>query len=307
MASMRARPFLPRPSKQEHHAARRAYPMGDDAAEKNAQPSRRALAALAAIGLVLLPPPAAGHIEPASAGGPPQPAPCRAAIEAAESAHHIPDGFLSAIARVESGRPDAGTGLLVPWPWTINAEGTGSLYASKAEAIAAVHALQARGVRSIDVGCLQVNLLQHPDAFASLDQAFDPAANAGFAAGFLAALFGGTHSWPLAAAAYHSQTASLGSAYQRRVLAQWAVPDLGGTAGSPRNTARRPTPSPTQSGPGEVVSVLPAPAASSPLPGRPSFPVRAHTSPFAAATGRSLAAYRGMPTQLARALPRKAG
>ena len=264
--------------------------MGEDAAEKNTQSGRRALAALAAIGLLLLPPRAACHIEPASAGGPPQPAPCRAAIEAAESAHHIPDGFLSAIARVESGRPDAATGLLVPWPWTINAEGTGSLYASKAEAIAAVQALQARGVRSIDVGCLQVNLLQHPDAFASLDQAFDPATNAGFAA----------------RAAVVSCRSSC-SAYQRRVLAQWAVPDLGGTAGSLRNTARRPTPSPTQSGPGEVVSVLPAPAASSPLLGRPSFPVRAHTSPFAAATGRSLAAYRGMPTQLARALPRKAG
>jgi hypothetical protein len=270
--------------------------------------ARAALTAGLAAVVLLLPHHGICRVEPASAVAPATAAPCRAAIEAAETAHHIPDGFLSAIARVESGRPDAATGLLVPWPWTINAEGAGSVFASKAEAIAAVQALQARGVRSIDIGCLQVNLLQHPEAFASLEQAFDPAANAGFAAGFLAGLFGGTHSWPLAAAAYHSQTASLGSAYQRRVLAEWAVPDLGGTAGLLHSAGHRPPPSPQPSAPGDMASALPAALApAGTLLGRPSFPVRAHTSRFAAATGRSLAAYRGMPTQLVRALPRKAG
>ena len=33
-----------------------------------------------------------------------------------------------------------------------------------------------RGVRLMDVGCMQVNLQMHPDAFPSLDAAFDPAA-----------------------------------------------------------------------------------------------------------------------------------
>ena len=45
---------------------------------------------------------------------------------------------------------------------------------TRQQAVAAVQALQARGVRSIDVGCLQVNLMYHPIAFASLDDAFDP-------------------------------------------------------------------------------------------------------------------------------------
>ena len=49
----------------------------------------------------------------------------------------------------------------------------------------AVRKLQRRGVRNIDVGCMQVNLRYHPKAFKSLGQAFDPRANAAYAAGFL--------------------------------------------------------------------------------------------------------------------------
>jgi len=150
---------------------------------------------------------------------------CRSAIAAAEAAMRIPDLFLSAIGRVESGRTMPETGQVSPWPWTVDAEGQGSFYPSKAAAVAAVAALQARGVRSIDVGCLQVNLQQHPEAFASLDQAFDPQANANFAARLLASLFVQTGSWPLAAAAYHSQTPAVGAPYQERVLAAWATPD----------------------------------------------------------------------------------
>ena len=96
-----------------------------------------------------------------------------------------------------------------PWPWTINAEGTGRFFESKAEAIAAVEALQARGVRSIDVGCMQVNLMHHPHAFASLDEAFDPQANAAYGARFLSALHHDLGAWPAATAAYHSQTEKL--------------------------------------------------------------------------------------------------
>ena len=64
----------------------------------------------------------------------------------------------------------------------MNAEGQGFYYDTKVEAVAAVRAMQARGIRSIDVGCMQVNLMFHPDAFVSLDEAFDPMANARYAA-----------------------------------------------------------------------------------------------------------------------------
>jgi hypothetical protein len=122
---------------------------------------------------------------------------------------------------VESGRADPVSGRAVPWPWTINAEGAGRYFETKEAAVAATRALLASGVRSVDVGCGQVNLMHHPAAFATLDAAFDPASNAGYAARFLRSLRGSTGSWPYAAAAYHSQTPELGHAYAQRVKAAW--------------------------------------------------------------------------------------
>ncbi len=74
----------------------------------------------------------------------------------------------------------------------MDAEGQGTFYDTKPQAIAAVRALQAGGVHSIDVGCMQVNLKHHPTAFGSLEQAFDPSANADYAAQFLVELHGQT-------------------------------------------------------------------------------------------------------------------
>jgi len=152
------------------------------------------------------------------------PALCGSAITAAEDAARLPQNLLEAIAEVESGRPEPSSGRLQPWPWTINADGVGAFFASKAEAIAAVRTLQARGVRSIDVGCMQVNLMFHPAAFASLEDAFDPRANASYAARFLTALHAGSRDWSGAIGAYHSQTQALGDDYRRRVLALWQSP-----------------------------------------------------------------------------------
>ena len=146
---------------------------------------------------------------------------CRPAIEAAERRHGIPSRLLAAIARVESGRTDPATGEVGPWPWTINVEGQGFYFDTKAQAIAAVNAWRARGSRSIDVGCTQVNLVHHPDAFPNLEMAFDPATNADYAARFLTKLRGQTGNWEKATAWYHSATPELGEAYQRRVAGVW--------------------------------------------------------------------------------------
>ena len=143
---------------------------------------------------------------------------CDQAVALVERAAGIPHRLMAAIARVESGRPDA-QGNVHPWPWTINVEGAGHVYASKADAIAAVRGFQARGARSIDVGCMQINLMYHPTAFASLDEAFDPMANARYAAKFLGILYGQTRDWAKATAMYHSATPELGENYQRKVLA----------------------------------------------------------------------------------------
>ncbi len=147
---------------------------------------------------------------------------CRQAVALVERAAGVPPRLMAAIARVESGRAD-GQGGVHPWPWTINVEGEGHVYASKAEAIAAVRSYQARGARSIDVGCMQVNLMYHPGAFASLDEAFDPMANARYAAKFLNELYAQTRDWSRATAQYHSATPALGEEYQRKVFA--VLPD----------------------------------------------------------------------------------
>lgn len=146
---------------------------------------------------------------------------CLSAIQASERQMRLPSQLLRSIALVESGRPDPVTGRVLPWPWAINVGGTGYFFASSAEAIVAVRDFQAKGIRSIDVGCAQVNLLHHPTAFSSLERAFNPQANADYAARFLKTLYGGTGNWPLAAAAYHSKTTERGLAYARKVLAVW--------------------------------------------------------------------------------------
>ncbi|MFN8983679.1 MAG: lytic transglycosylase domain-containing protein [Alphaproteobacteria bacterium] len=146
---------------------------------------------------------------------------CRAAISEAERAANLPRGLLQAIGRVESGRRDPETGQFAPWPWTINAEGEGKFFPTREAAIAHVRQLQARGVRIIDVGCMQVNLHHHPNAFASLEQAFDPLTNARYAARFLTELNAGRADWRQAAGHYHSQTPERAGPYREKVLAAW--------------------------------------------------------------------------------------
>ncbi|HEX4260654.1 MAG TPA: transglycosylase SLT domain-containing protein [Acetobacteraceae bacterium] len=178
----------------------------------------------------------------AVAATPPVTGACAAAIATADRGSPVPLPLMRAIGIVETGRPDPGTRTIEPWPWSVNVGGEGRFYDSKADAIAAVRALQASGVSSIDVGCMQVNLFYHPHAFASLDAAFDPLANARYAARFLAALYRQDGTWPAAAAAYHSQTPALGAAYAERVLAAWPGSGYAAPLGAGRPTPLRFTP-----------------------------------------------------------------
>jgi hypothetical protein len=151
-----------------------------------------------------------------------QPALCHAAIQAAEREAGIPAGLMLSIARVESGRRDQQTGRAEPWPWTINAEGRGMFFPSLEAAVEGVRREQANGVRSIDTGCMQVNMRHHPNAFASVEEAFDPLANARYAARFLLALRERAGSWETAIGHYHSQTPERAEPYRARVLAVWS-------------------------------------------------------------------------------------
>lgn len=146
---------------------------------------------------------------------------CRAAIREVEAASAIPAGLMQAIARVESGRRDPATGRMGPWPWTINAEGRGHFFPTREEAIAAVRQLQAGGMRSIDIGCMQVNLAAHPQAFPSLEDAFDPLTNARYAARFLTELQSTRNDWTRTIGNYHSNTPERAANYRALVLAAW--------------------------------------------------------------------------------------
>ena len=145
---------------------------------------------------------------------------CAEAAAAAEASAGIPTGLLLAVGLVESGRTDA-AGKRAPWPYAIQSGGAGRFLASAEEAVAAVQALQAGGVQSIDVGCFQINLMHHPNAFPNLASGFDPTANALAAARFLASLREELGAWEPAVAAYHSRTDTLGAPYRDLVLAAW--------------------------------------------------------------------------------------
>lgn len=146
---------------------------------------------------------------------------CAEPIRFHEREAGIPNQLLAAVARAESGRWDKGESASFAWPWTVTAEGKGQFFASKEEAIAQIQRLRGRGVRNIDVGCMQINLLHHPDAFADLEEALDPQANVAYATSFLKQLFEQNHSWVMAVGNYHSATPEFHFRYREKVMKLW--------------------------------------------------------------------------------------
>jgi hypothetical protein len=148
---------------------------------------------------------------------------CRAAAVAAASETGVPQEVLLAISLTETGRGQGGT--LQPWPWTVNSAGEGHWFPDRAAAVRFAEAELAAGRTSFDVGCFQINLRWHGQAFASLDAMFDPLTNASYAARFLADLASEGGGWSEAAGAYHSRTAALAERYRGRfdaILAELA-------------------------------------------------------------------------------------
>ena len=201
----------------------------DNVMRAGARVGRSALAGLVVAGLALaglLAEPAAAAMDGGAASGraaswaEQQSARCAAAVAAAEGRHGTAAGLLGAIAKAESGRPVPPLPGLQPWPWAVNADGAAMYFDSKAAAVAWTRLALERGVRQVDVGCLQVNLQSHPGAFATLETAFEPTANADYAARFLKSLqedAGGN--WYVATGYYHSRTSVLAADYRVRVAA----------------------------------------------------------------------------------------
>ncbi len=156
-----------------------------------------------------------------SAAATPAAAGCVASLVQAATRHGVPPDLMLALGHAESG-----------WKaFAVNSAGTPHFPDTAAEAVALVRSEQARGIASIDVGCGQINLRWHADAFADLTDAFDPERNAEYAARFLAELNAAHGDWTTAVARYHSsdpeaQRAYLDRVYQRlTVLQDGAPPD----------------------------------------------------------------------------------
>ncbi|MEM8789576.1 MAG: transglycosylase SLT domain-containing protein [Pseudomonadota bacterium] len=178
---------------------------------------------------------------------------CDAAGARAAQRMGVPVEVLRAITRAETGRTLAGAHR--PWPWTVNMEGEGRWFSTPEEALAYVRAHHARGARSYDVGCFQINYRWHGQEFASVEQMFDPNQNALYAARFLRDLYAEKGSWGAAAGAYHSRTPKFATRYRarfERILARLGGADL-------------PAPSGVGSEPLAVAEAAPGPAPVQPL------------------------------------------
>lgn len=143
------------------------------------------------------------------------------ALTQAEMQYQIPRGLLTAIAKMESGRYDKQSRSLKPTPWTICVEGKGHFFASKQQALAAVRSYQQKGVKNIDVGIMQINLMHHGHKMPSLEHTFDPKQNIRYAAEFLRSLKEAHGSWSKAVAFYHSASPTFHVPYRARVYDLW--------------------------------------------------------------------------------------
>ena len=129
---------------------------------------------------------------------------CEWAAREAARESGVPIDILGALTLTETGRRI--DGHLLPWAWSVNAEGEGTWFDDPRQAIAFAEDRVAQGRPNLDIGCFQLNWRWHGEHFASVAQMFDPLENARYAARFVAGLYAETGDWRAAAGAFHSRT-----------------------------------------------------------------------------------------------------
>lgn len=142
---------------------------------------------------------------------------CSSMFSYFENRYNLPKDILHSISLQETRKPHSRHQIGVVWPWTINVEGKGFHFRTKKDAIRFVKDQLKEGKTSIDIGCMQINLKYHPDAFTSLDQAFSPRRNIAYAAQLLQSHYKRLRSWDKAVGQYHSSTHDRASNYQASV------------------------------------------------------------------------------------------
>nr|WP_281168719.1 transglycosylase SLT domain-containing protein [Kiloniella laminariae] len=117
----------------------------------------------------------------------------------------VPRQYLMAIANRESSLH----------PWTINVAGDNEYGQSQEYTLRLINQIVLMGYKSIDVGCMQMNLRWHGSKFRTLEEMLNPDHNVYQASKFLVGLYKEYGNWPQAIGAYHSRLPSLGQAYYK--------------------------------------------------------------------------------------------
>ncbi len=187
---------------------------------------------------------------------------CDQAASHASQRTGVPITVLKAISLTETGRKRGGE--MRPWPWTVNMEGKGVWFDDQDSAQTYVYKHYKRGARSFDVGCFQLNYKWHHQGFSSIEEMFDPIANAMYAANFLLDLYQEKGNWKDAAGAYHSRTPKYANKYKARFERFRLALANGAASGAPATPITPP--------PIVVAAAAPAPAPA-PVPRVNHFPL----------------------------------
>ncbi len=137
----------------------------------------------------------AGTVAAAGADGLPS---CEREMARAAKLHGIPLGILFAVGLTETGR----RGVL--YPYALGADGQTVFAKNLDDAVANFEAMRRRGLKLIDLGCMQINHHYHGEKFDSVRAMFDPARNVDYAARFLKELKQREGSWTMAVARYNA-------------------------------------------------------------------------------------------------------
>lgn len=123
---------------------------------------------------------------------------CEREIIRAAELHAVPIAVLYAVGLTESGRKGQMT------PYALNIAGVSVFPDTVEHGLRTIAIHSAKGVKLIDVGCMQINIHYHLKNFSSVVAMFDARANVEYAAKFIKSLRNMTGSWTMAVARYHA-------------------------------------------------------------------------------------------------------
>ncbi|MBY0462556.1 MAG: transglycosylase SLT domain-containing protein [Alphaproteobacteria bacterium] len=137
---------------------------------------------------------------------------CQEIISHFEKQYGIPDKLLASIAMVESRNS----------PWAVYALKKSRFFSTQEGAIDYIQKLKAKGVKNINIGCMQINLQSHGRRFKSLKDILPPYHNIAYAAKLMKVLYAQYGSWEMAVKHYHSSSSIYNVSYKDRVFSVWA-------------------------------------------------------------------------------------